>query len=120
MPNAVQRFLSKFGGEAVFPSMQASVSPANTQKTGPVLEANVSSERPTPQTRDFLDPHVTGSWSRRTLGQERGMLSTPAVPGPGSSVNSQVIEDKITQASWNGKYAARRAFGINKSAGFSR
>jgi hypothetical protein len=52
------------------------------------------------------------------MGQERGMLSTPAVPGPGSSVNSQTIEDKITQASWDGKYAAIQLFGIDKSAGF--
>lgn len=76
------------------------------------METNVSSERTRPQTRDFPDPHVTGSYSRRTMGQERGMLSTPAVPGPGSSVNSQTIEDKITQASWDGKYAALRVFGL--------
>jgi hypothetical protein len=46
------------------------------------------------------------------------MLSTPAVPGVGSSVNSQMIEDKITQASWDGKYAALQLFGIDKCAGF--
>jgi hypothetical protein len=47
------------------------------------------------------------------MGQERGILSTPAVPGVGASVNSQMIEDKITQASWDGKYAALRVFGLN-------
>jgi hypothetical protein len=97
----------------MFPSLQTSVSPANTQKTGPVMETNVSSERIRPQTRDFPDPHVTGSYSTRTLGQERGILSTPAVPGVGASVNSQMIEDKITQASWDGKYAALRFFGLS-------
>jgi hypothetical protein len=92
--------------------LMSSVSPANTQKTGPILEADVSSQRIRPQTRDFPDPHVTGSWSRRTLGQERGLLSTPAVPGPGAGVNSQMIEDKITQASWDGKVAALRCYGL--------
>lgn len=113
MNYAVQRLLSKFGGDAVFPSLQASVSPTNKQKTGPILETNVSSERPRPQTRDFPDPHVTGSWSHRTLGQERGLLSTPAVPGVGSSANSQMIEGKITQASWDGKIAALQVFGLS-------
>lgn len=103
---------SKFSSSAVFPTMQASASPANPQKTGPVMETNVSSERIRPQTRDFPDPHVTGSYSRRTMGQERGLLSTPAVPGPGAGVNSQMIEDKITQASWDGKYAALRLYGL--------
>jgi hypothetical protein len=103
----------KFAGSAIFPTMQASASPANPQKTGPIMETNVSSERTRPQTRDFPDPHVTGSYSRRTMGQERGLLSTPEVPGPGASVNSQMIEDKITQASWDGKYAALRVFGLN-------
>lgn len=112
MARAVKRLLSKFGGDAIFPSLQTSVSTPVAQKTGPILEANVSSERIRPQTRDFPDPHVTGSYSTRTLGQERGILSTPAVPGPGASVNSQGIEDKITQASWDGKYAALRVFGL--------
>lgn len=112
MNGVFQNPLWKVAGGAVFPSLQTSVSPANTQKTGPILETDVSSQRIRPQTRDFPDPHVTGSWSRRTLGQERGMLSTPAVPGVGSSVNSQMIEDKITQASWDGKVAALQIFGL--------
>lgn len=112
----MKKVITKHGAEAVFPSLQTSVSQATTQKAGPVLISDVSSQRVKPQTRDFPDPHVTGSWSRRTLGQERGILQTPAVPGPGASVNSQMIEDKITQASWDGKIAAMTIFGIIKRA----
>lgn len=98
----------------MFPSLRSDIAPANTQKTGPILETNVSQERIRPQTRDFPDPHVTGSWSRRTLGQERGILQTPAVPPPGASLHSQMIEDKITQASWDGKVAALQVFGLGR------
>jgi hypothetical protein len=102
----------KRAGDAIFPSLQTSVSTPLGQKTGPILEADVSSQRIRPQTRDFPDPHVSGSWSRRTLGQERGILQTPAIPPPGADLHSQMIESKITQASYEGKIAALLVFGL--------
>ena len=108
-----QYLLSKYGTGAVFPSAQTSVSQTAPKPVGPIITDNVSSQKPPNQTRDFLDPHVTGTWSRRNLGAEKGMISTPNVPGPGSRVNSQIIESKISQASYTeGKVAALRAYGL--------
>lgn len=110
--SSIQKLLSKYAGDAVFPSMQSSISQGTTQKTQPVTMSNVTSQRSSPPTNEFLSPHITGAYGTRTLGQEKGMVTAPMLPQP----NATVTDGMVVSASDMGKIAALQALGFNKEA----